>query len=180
MKNFKNSVLVASAFASFALAATSFAAPVRPVVPTIPTNPGSSGGGVIAEPEPTDAEQAAYDAADRIGARMSAGANDLYRIRQATLTAVSNAAAQGAEFGELQKIAKKAEKEMRKVVKATTKDMKKLFKQGAKEIKAAGGSESNVSYLSDRMSEDQGDLNEALTRYLSNVSVAIENALDRP
>lgn len=177
MKSFKNSVQVASILASLAFAASTFAGPgvIDP-----PTNPGNSGGGVVAPPRPTAAQQAAYDAADRIGARMSAGANDLYRIRQEALYAVNHAAEGGAEFSELRKISKKFEKQMREVVKDTTKDMKKLFKQGAKEIKAAGGDEALVSYLADRMSEDQGDLSAAMSNHLNLISASIEEALDRP
>lgn len=182
MKNFKNSVLVASAFAALALSSTAFAIPAGPVTPgggvrppvTVPGDP------IIGDPVPTDAEQAAYDAADRIGDRKSQGVNQLNALRQYALNAVNAAAEQGAEFTELRKIAKTYEKQMRKVVKETTKDMKKLFKQGAKEIKAAGGSESNVNYLAHRMGEDQGDLNAALTSRLSSIASAIEDILDRP
>jgi len=146
---------------------------VRPQV-TVPGDP------VIGDPVPTDAEQAAYDAADRITERKSQGVNQLNALRQHAVNALNAAAMQGAEFKELNKIAKQFEKQMRKVAKETTKDMKKLFKQGSKDIKAAGGTESNINYLAGRLSEDQGDLSAALTSRLSSIASVIENLLDLP
>lgn len=183
VKNFKNSVLVASAFAALAFASPSFAIPsgpitggggvVRPPV-TVPGDP------VIGDPVATAAELAAYDAADEISARKDQAVDDLTALRQAAVAALNAAANQGAEFNDLSKIAKQYEKQMRKVVKVATKDMKKLFKQGSKAIKAAGGGESNINYLAERMSEDQGDLSAGLTSRLSTIAWTIENLLDRP